>query len=240
LLSHEERSSIENGIWLCQSCARLIDADPERYPVHVLRHWKKQAEDRARQALEKPSLIKADDLVDSGTILLVTRQVAFVPFSVPAAPEGMVTSIAVALKPVIAPRDLKPNRWAITLRDRPIPEGACFLTCQVQNLGDIVDSNVRVTIRCNSAPLVLDRVWQPQRMTLIGGGKKGSSYVDLAISTLLPNETQTATLFAKAGAEVDFKLWTDLSGASRNVFLFDMVPGGWEFVPRKSSPFKNT
>lgn len=237
-LSQEKRGSIENGIWLCQSCARLIDMDPDRYPVHVLRHWKKQAEDRAREALEQPSLIQTEDVIDTGTILLVTRQVAFVPFSAPAAPKGMVSSMSVTLKPVIAPHDLKPNRLAITLRNDPIPEGTCFLTCQVQNLGDAVDTNVRVTVRCHTAPLVLEKVWQPQRMSLIGGGKKGSSYIDLAIPTLLPKETQAATLFAKAGAEIDLRLWTELSRVSANVFLFDMVPGGWKFVPRKSSPFK--
>ena len=26
-LTPEERSSIENGIWLCKSCARMIDSD---------------------------------------------------------------------------------------------------------------------------------------------------------------------------------------------------------------------
>lgn len=238
-LSQEKRSSIENGIWLCQSCARLIDMDSDRYPIHVLRHWKKQAEGRAREALEKPSLIQTEGVIDTGTILLVTRQVAFVPFSAPPAPKGMVSSMSVTLKPVIAPHALKPNRLAIMLRNDPIPEGTCFLTCQVQNLGDAVDTNIRVTARCETAPLVLDEVWQPQRLRLIGGGKKGSSYVDLTIPTLLPKETQAATLFAKADAEIDFRLWTELSGVSANVFFFDMVPGGWEFVPRESSPFRS-
>ena len=30
-ISLEERASIENGIWLCQNCAKLIDNDPKRY-----------------------------------------------------------------------------------------------------------------------------------------------------------------------------------------------------------------
>src|SRR5262249_3112254 len=37
----------ENGIWLCQNCAKLVDNDPVRYSEACLRGWKRQAEDRA-------------------------------------------------------------------------------------------------------------------------------------------------------------------------------------------------
>lgn len=43
-MSKEARSSIENGIWLCQSCSKLIDSDDEKYTVEILHKWKKEAE----------------------------------------------------------------------------------------------------------------------------------------------------------------------------------------------------
>ncbi len=43
-LSSEERRSAENGIWLCQNHAKMIDNDPARYPTEVLREWKETAE----------------------------------------------------------------------------------------------------------------------------------------------------------------------------------------------------
>jgi hypothetical protein len=43
-LTPEERKGILNGIWLCQDCAKMIDSDPDRYPVPLLRQWKAQAE----------------------------------------------------------------------------------------------------------------------------------------------------------------------------------------------------
>ncbi len=43
----EERRAASNGIWLCELCAKLIDADEARFTVEVLRKWKKDAEDRA-------------------------------------------------------------------------------------------------------------------------------------------------------------------------------------------------
>ena len=41
----EMRKSIENGIWCCANHGRLIDSDEKRYPVEVLRQWKKDHED---------------------------------------------------------------------------------------------------------------------------------------------------------------------------------------------------
>ena len=51
-LSEAERSSVGNGIWLCQTCAKLIDSDIERYPVDKLLEWKSDAEAAAAKALE--------------------------------------------------------------------------------------------------------------------------------------------------------------------------------------------
>jgi len=51
-LTLKERCSHDNGIWLCQTCAKLVDSDPTRYPVDTLREWKAFAEARAAQALE--------------------------------------------------------------------------------------------------------------------------------------------------------------------------------------------
>ena len=42
-LKPEERRSIKNGIWLCSSCADLIDNDEETYTVALLHEWKKKA-----------------------------------------------------------------------------------------------------------------------------------------------------------------------------------------------------
>jgi hypothetical protein len=54
-LSPEARSSASNGIWLCQTCAKLIDNDPVRYTREHLFQWKSDAEGRAVQDLESRS-----------------------------------------------------------------------------------------------------------------------------------------------------------------------------------------
>lgn len=51
-MTSEKRVSTENGIWLCQKCAKLIDNDPSRYTVETLHDWKKKAEQTALHEVE--------------------------------------------------------------------------------------------------------------------------------------------------------------------------------------------
>lgn len=46
-LTAEERAAAENGIWLCQTCSRLVDVDITSHSVDKLREWKTLAEMRA-------------------------------------------------------------------------------------------------------------------------------------------------------------------------------------------------
>ena len=48
-INQSQRASADNGIWLCQSCAKLIDNDASSFPVELLHAWKKQAEAKALQ-----------------------------------------------------------------------------------------------------------------------------------------------------------------------------------------------
>ncbi len=47
-LSPPQRQDVENGIWLCQNCAKLVDSDPSAFPSELLRDWKVKAEEYAR------------------------------------------------------------------------------------------------------------------------------------------------------------------------------------------------
>ena len=46
-LTAEQRKSFNNGIWLCQSHAKLIDSDKSQFTVERLRDWKRCAERRS-------------------------------------------------------------------------------------------------------------------------------------------------------------------------------------------------
>lgn len=59
-MSPEERKSAENGIWLCQSCSKLIDDDVFRYTVNLIRIWKENAERLAIAELQSSSPLGVD------------------------------------------------------------------------------------------------------------------------------------------------------------------------------------
>lgn len=53
------RSSIENGIWLCQTCSRLVDVDVPSHPVDTLHKWKKLSEIEAYLALQNLEVVRS-------------------------------------------------------------------------------------------------------------------------------------------------------------------------------------
>lgn len=62
-LSSEERKSPNNGIWLCQSCAKLVDNDDQKYTVSLLHDWKRLAEKAARVEVENRLLLAPSEEV---------------------------------------------------------------------------------------------------------------------------------------------------------------------------------
>jgi len=53
VFSPEMRRNSDNGIWLCQNCAKLVDSDVLRFNETLLQAWKLIAEDRARDFVGK-------------------------------------------------------------------------------------------------------------------------------------------------------------------------------------------
>ncbi len=50
-LSKESRSSINNGIWLCENCAKLIDTDEIKYSKETLLKWKAEHDNYIREQM---------------------------------------------------------------------------------------------------------------------------------------------------------------------------------------------
>ncbi len=78
VLSPEYRSSIDNGIWCCETHAKLIDTDEVTYTIPMLRQWRRLAEQRAqlRQAYGDIDFTYHSELVAIG---LAPESVTLVP-----------------------------------------------------------------------------------------------------------------------------------------------------------------
>ena len=57
-MTSQERKSFENGIWLCQSCSKLIDTDVVRYTKETLLSWKQIAEQLSIIEIETTSPVQ--------------------------------------------------------------------------------------------------------------------------------------------------------------------------------------
>jgi hypothetical protein len=66
----EVRRARDNGIWLCQNCGRLVDADAQKFTIEVLTNWKRAAQDRAFRELVSPDArLRDEDVTRVGLII---------------------------------------------------------------------------------------------------------------------------------------------------------------------------
>ena len=234
-MTAEERSSIENGIWLCESCAKLIDTDEKRYSIDILRDWKLKAEARAQKALENPRIVNfGPDFAD--TLLFVTRQFAAPGLDYSGLGPGQWKRMPITLRPIHSKRNLINTKVPIVFSPGLIPPGACivYLTCQNQGTG--VDEYIKIDVHFEKSAIISVEIDSPGQLQLISGGKNSSSYASFKIRDLLPGEYQGAKIIAKSNISFTAKLWSQNSGQSPEVFIYDVIFGAPEKVPQNKLP----
>ena len=73
----DQRRHFDNGIWMCQTHSKLIDADDSAYSVATLLLWKRDAEARSNALLNKKSFTEKElnKAVDAGAVSMLQRWV---------------------------------------------------------------------------------------------------------------------------------------------------------------------
>ncbi len=61
-MSPEERSSVENGLWLCSNCHDQVDKDTHTFTTAKLHEIKRQHEIRVRKEIGRPSRPVSDQV----------------------------------------------------------------------------------------------------------------------------------------------------------------------------------
>jgi hypothetical protein len=54
--TRDARRGKDNGVWLCQNCGRLVDADTQKFTVELLIRWRRDAQQRAFRELVAPGV----------------------------------------------------------------------------------------------------------------------------------------------------------------------------------------
>ena len=101
-MKKEERKSIDNGIWLCQNCAKLVDNDPARYTVDMLKQWRRLSEQAARLEVEATSSAIADSKEDVDLIVFFAQCFDRPAFQDPFRQEGSMEAFDRAIEDTIA------------------------------------------------------------------------------------------------------------------------------------------
>lgn len=73
----DERRHIDNGIWMCQTHSKLIDADDSAYTIETLHEWKRIAEARSNAQLNQKSFTEREvkKAVDAGAVSMLQKWV---------------------------------------------------------------------------------------------------------------------------------------------------------------------
>ncbi|MFJ4257502.1 hypothetical protein ACIP01_11240 [Pseudomonas monteilii] len=73
----DERRHIDNGIWMCQTHSKLVDADDSAYSVETLVEWKQKAEARSNSLINRKSFTETEvkAAVEEGNVSILQRWV---------------------------------------------------------------------------------------------------------------------------------------------------------------------
>jgi hypothetical protein len=85
-MSHSARSGPGNGIWMCETHAKLIDTDEERFSADLLHRWKRQLRHLTQRALDR-----GRDIVPQTELIRLKRRIGL---EVVAGQEGIAESVA--------------------------------------------------------------------------------------------------------------------------------------------------
>ncbi|WP_249921326.1 hypothetical protein [Pseudomonas lundensis] len=85
----DERRHLDNGIWMCQTHSKLVDADDSAYSVKILRDWRQTAEARSNSLINQKSFTENEvkAAIEEGTVSTLQRWVnrSNDPFDTPVA-----------------------------------------------------------------------------------------------------------------------------------------------------------
>lgn len=228
-MSSEQRKSIANGIWLCESCAKLIDTDSIRYTTAVLERWKQVAEKRAAKALENPRIVNiGPDFADTVLVVTIQRN-SFFPKTSKFGTKKL-GRVKLSYKAIRANRELLETKLPLQLTNK-LPDGYSVITMFCQNQGTGIEEYVKFEIHFESGTFAILSTEIPyDRVQLSSGGQKNSNFASFFIRELLPNEALSASVVARSNAEFDAKLWTQNSRQSSEVFIYELTIGEQEIV----------
>jgi len=234
-ITSEQRASIENGIWLCENCAKLIDSDTEAFPSDLLIEWKTRAEKRASKALKSPAIATPDPEYPQTIAIVARRCGTAAVYDRTSTATAAWWRTKVTLHPVKAPRDLE-SPW-IPDSVGHVPNGWQKIGVGIQNQSCYADFDVKFDLRfLRSVRIQKFKFDEPNRAEVIAGGN-GRNFLSIRVPELLPDERCGFWLDVRA-SKLQCELRSKRHPRNDQVFIFDVrhgTPQPWDGPPPDSS-----
>ncbi len=238
-LTAEERSGIENGVWLCTKCADLIDKQEKDYPVEILLEWKRHAETAARTGLETPHLF-ASGQVNTYTLAMVYRfkkPSRFFEIYKRSAPPGMEYCQPLKLSPLPGQSEFPVKEFMIPqLLDAsfgPSPSATAFVL-MLQNRGTATEPQASITLRIDGIPIWNQTLQSSDRCARFAQStaQGPAGMAGFSVSNLMPNEWLISTVYSHKTGPFHAEYFFSSTARTGTPMLFDVHFGEPELVPR--------
>ena len=207
----------------------MIDSDEKAYTVDILKGWKEKAEKRAEKAIENPRIVNiGPDFAD--TIVLVTRQTCTRQLDLSGKNKQGRKRRRIDIKPINVKRDLIGPKIPLVFKQDLITAGQCLFVVSCQNQGSGIDHYVKIGVSFATSAIVETIIDNSSQIQILRGGNPTSSFVRVMIRDLLPGEIQSFQLIAKDSIPITIELWTQNSGKSDEIYIFDVEIGDDEII----------
>lgn len=229
-LSSEQRSAIDNGIWLCARCATLIDKECDAYPLALLREWKRHAEDAARKGIEAPGTFASgqSNAYTVASLFRHSRPSKFFEIQRRIPPPGKRYYEPVNLVPLCnAPERMPTGFQPEILLDAslgPSPS-SCAFVLQLHNVGTGTEAHASITLRIDGPEFWKQTVDSPSRIATLTeiSEHKRSSVAGFNVANLAPGELYSSRIYSHKPGPFNVEAFSSSTAGTINPFVFDVV-----------------
>ncbi len=247
-LTSEQRSSTDNGIWLCVHCSVLIDKKEGDFPAELLVNWKKHAENSARKGLEKPGTFASGEsnAYTVGCVYRYTKPSKYFHLNSVPTPKGYQFREKITLKPLHGsnPTPIVDATVPVMLNGSlgPTKNSSIFVLC-VQNQGTGVERFARISLRLKGAPIWKVELSSEDRLTPMSRIENGttSGVGGFSVANLMPGEVFSANIYSYSPGPFNTEMYLESLAETAAPRVFDVKFGKPKLVksPPENPGFEN-
>ncbi len=237
-LTPEQRSSQENGVWLCIKCATLIDKGEKDYSVATIQEWKRSGEHAAREGLQHPHQFASGSLnaYTIATVYRHTRPLSYFPLRGKPLPPGQEFRQEVTLRPMGGDRERAENTtFAPICLDSsfgPSPNATAFVL-HLENVGKGTEPKASINLKMKGAPIWKQTFSTEERMSSTYTLKKShtTGIAGFSVLNLMPGESFHSVLYSNRKGPFDAEWFCESVSKTSTPMIFDVLAGKVEKVP---------